>query len=325
MRIIQHDELPAELEAKAQMLQASAGWGPMDFARLNEERRRGFPAPDFYAVYAVEGKEILSKVEVLRLPYTMKNGERVTFTAIAGVLTRNDMVGKGLARTLLEEVHRRERMDGMNLSLLWTNKTNRAHRVYESLGYSDAYSPDLAIKRLGRQGGTKKPEGYETRQVTLEDSDLIERIHAESTRNRIGFCPRAKNVPGIYYKMDIAKPESFHIILRDGKEVGYFELHEETFGAKRSSEVVLKDSELTNDVISLIESEVEDSWLVLLNTFVRDSRKQLEKLGYSFTDHTYYVLMARPLDDKLAQDKFDTVKKLGTTDSKFVCHSLDYF
>ena len=71
MRIIDHDELPLSMEAQIQfLLDMSAGWGPMDFKSIAEARRLGYPAADYVGVYAVEEREVLSEVRVIRIPFT---------------------------------------------------------------------------------------------------------------------------------------------------------------------------------------------------------------------------------------------------------------
>ena len=105
MRILDYDELPSGVEGQAQLLDMSAGWGPMDFRRVGDARRIGYPAADYFGVYAVEGGEVLSMVRVLRLPFTTPKGvEKIG--AIQGVVTRRDRARRGLARKLIEEVHK---------------------------------------------------------------------------------------------------------------------------------------------------------------------------------------------------------------------------
>ena len=134
LRILEFGELPASLEPQAHLLDVAVGWSPLDFGRVNEAIKLGYPRADYVGVYAVEKNEIQSVVRVLRVPYTLADGTSETISAIAAVVTRRDRSGKGLARELLEEVHRREAAAGIRFATLWTGLSIFAHNLYKSMG-----------------------------------------------------------------------------------------------------------------------------------------------------------------------------------------------
>ena len=318
LKIVSYDELRGKWESQAQLLDASVGWFPLDFRRVEEARRLGYPAADYCGVYAVEGTEVLSSVRVLRLPYTMSDGESETVSAIQGVATKREWSRKGLARRLLEEVHRREVAAGSRFAVLWTGYSNAAHALYNSMGYVDVHTPKLAIKKCAKAKAGRF--GYALKPVRKEDSALLMRLHAESTAGRIGFTPRPKDILTSVLKLGFLEPASLRLIHLKGKPVGYVQIQKGP-GWIRSDEVVLTDRADPGAVVSQLESETGGGWLVLSGTFVRDVQGLLGKRGYSITDHTYSCLMARALVGKHPHLR----EELGTAAPSFTCQYLDHF
>jgi GNAT superfamily N-acetyltransferase len=318
MRIASLDELPREWEPQVQLLDASVGWFPSDFRLMREVRSMGYPAADYFGVYAVEGDEVRSEVRVLRIPYTLAGGTTETVSAVCGVATRREWSRRGLARALLAEVHRREAAIGNRFCILWMGFWNFSHALYSSMGYVDVYTPKLAMRRCDRP----KSEGrkYGLRTTKKGDVTTIEKLHAESTRGRVGFTPRPKSVLPPLFKLGFIKPDAFRLILSDGEPVGYCNMQKGR-GWVKSDEVVLTERADPKEVVSLLQRKSAPGWLTLQGTFVRDSSGLLGKLGYSFTDYAYYGLMARPLRGVHR----DLKRELGTASPSFTCHSLDYF
>jgi predicted N-acetyltransferase YhbS len=318
MRIVSFDELPEEWEPKVQLLDASVGWWSTDFRRMKEARRMGYPAADYFGVYAVEGDEVQSAVRVLRIPYTLASGKTETVAGICGVVTRREWSRRGLARALLGEVHRREAAAGNRFSLLWMGFWNFSHTLYSSIGYADVYTPRLAMRRCeGPKSGRQK---YELRTAKKGDAGTIEKLHAESTRSRVGFTPRPRSVLPPLFKLGWVKPDAFRLILSHGEPVGYLQMQKGR-GWVKSDEVVLTGRADPGEVVSLLQREATRGWLVLQGTFVRDAADLLGRLGYAFSDYLYYGLMARPLQAAHG----DLKRELGTADRSFTCHFLDYF
>jgi GNAT superfamily N-acetyltransferase len=192
MRIMSLDELPEGWQPKVQLIDASVGWMLTDLKRMKEARKMGYPAADYFGVYAVEGNEVQATVRVLRIPYTMAGGATETVSGICGVATKREWSRRGLAKALLAEVHRREMAAGNRLSLLWMGFWNFSHDLYKSIGYSDVYTPRLALIRC--DAVKQKSKKYALSRAKKGDADTIERLHAQSTRGRVGFTPRSENV-----------------------------------------------------------------------------------------------------------------------------------
>ena len=256
-------------------------------------------------------------VRVLRIPFTTIRG-RETVSAIQGVVTRRDRSRRGLARRLLGEAHRREKAAGSRFVLLWTGHSNMAHNLYNSMGYLDLYTPPLAMRRGGSR--STRPSGYELRKIRRANSRIIESLHADATRGRLGFTPRPARLLDWFFKLGYVKQEWLRLILLDGEPVGYLELQRNQ-GWVQSEELVLRDPAAAEDVVSLLESETGDGWLVLRGTFVRDNLRALRKRRYSYSDYSYYGLLGLPL----AGGGPGSLKALGTADPRFTCQLLDYF
>jgi GNAT superfamily N-acetyltransferase len=311
------EDLPPSAETSVQLLDMTAGWGPNGFATLKQIRRLGYPAADYIGLCAIEKGEVISMVRVLRIPFSTTKG-RETVSAIQGVVTRRDRSRHGLARRLLNQVHRRERAAGSRIALLWTGHSNMAHNLYNSVGYLDLYTPPLAMRRI--RGQLSKPNGYELRKIKRGDSGVIEGLHAAATLARLGFTPRATHILDWIFKLGFVKQESLRLILQEGEPVGYLELQKNQ-GWVQSEELLLRDPSAADDVVTLLESEADGGWLVLRGTSVRDHLGTLRRRRYSFSDYSYFGLLGLSLEGGGP----DSLKALGTADSRFTCQLLDYF
>jgi hypothetical protein len=215
-------------------------------------------------------------------------------------------------------VHLREKAAGSRFVLLMTGHSNMAHNLYNSMGYFDLYTPPLAMRRS--RGRTTRPKGYELRKVRSGDSRVIESLHADATRGRLGFTPRAAHILDWVFRLGFVKQESLRLILREGEPLGYLELQKNP-GWVQSDELVLRDPAAAEDVASLIESEADGGWVALRGTSVRDHRGALRRRRYSITDYSYYGLLGL----SLVGGGLGPLKALGTADSRFTCQLLDYF
>jgi GNAT superfamily N-acetyltransferase len=315
--IVDFGNLPEELEPQVQLLDVGAGWAPMDARRVREAIGLGYPAAPYFGVYAIEKGEVVSAVKVLRVPFTKPHGKTETVSVIQGVVTRRDRSGKGLARLLLEEVHRREKEAGYRLALLWTGRANVAHGLYSSLGYVDVYSSDMAIKRIVQK---RRPSGYEMKAVKEDDFGRIESIHALASKGRTGFVPRPKGLLNSLFKLGLLPPKSLSFVELDGEPVGYVQTQVGDGWAK-AEEVILRGGVDRDAVVSMLESQAAPGWLTFLGTFARDSSDLLKGRGYMVGGLPYYGLMAR----RLSGGSSDLRMYLDTESLTFSCHYLDYF
>ncbi|MGA2664156.1 MAG: GNAT family N-acetyltransferase [Nitrososphaerales archaeon] len=329
MRILTHDELPPDLETDLQLLRLSVGWPPRDFRRLSQARRLGYPAADYIGLYAVEDGRVLSTVRAVRVPFTFPDGHSETVSTILSVITRRDCRGRGLARSLIDEVNARERRAGSRFCFLWTEQSLSAHQLYERMGYRDLYVVDLAMRRPSQGGSRPRPGAYTLERLKDDGAATVERLHAVSTRGRTGFTPRHRGFIRSDRKLGLSGSEPIRLVLKDGRPVGYVAL-DEAPGWVSVSEVVLttggpSDRGATpaamTDLVADLERLAARRWLSVWNTVVRDLRHELDRRGYAFGTGDR-VVMSLPLDGSPPDLQ---VSSLGTTDRRFTCQLLDYF
>jgi GNAT superfamily N-acetyltransferase len=317
LRILEFDKLPSGLEPQAQLLDLSAAWAPNDFKRFKEARRMGYPSADYVGVYAVENGEILSAVRVLRLPYTTPEGVQ-QIAGIQGVVTRRDSGRKELARRLLLEVHRREKAAGIKYSLLWTGRGQVAHSLYESLGYRDVYTPELAALRKGaREHGLGR---YTLKDVKEDGVGPLEALHEKATMDRLGFTPRPSGIVRSLIHLGFLARESLQAVFRGGRLVGYALLQKHSMWCSLD-ELILDAETPLEEVLPTLEAAARGGWFVIRNTSVRDALPLLRKRGYHYSPFAYYSLMALPLE----KPSEDVAEELGSGSPRFTCQHLDYF
>jgi GNAT superfamily N-acetyltransferase len=318
LRILTHDELPDSADTQVQLMALSANWGIFDRNQIRKAREAGIPTSDYLAVYAVEGDEVLAKVNVFHFDVETTNGPE-TMTAVTGVLTRRDKSRQGLSRQLFLDMHRREKESGIRHSILWTQRHNKAHNLYESLGYRDVYGPKIAIVKP-KEKDEQQDTNIKIRDTTTEDVRMIDTLHSKITRGRLGFSHRYNGFWNIWINiLGTDKASDFKLFTRHDEPMGYA-LFQKNAGWMSSYEVVV-EPQYSEQAIELLEKEAKGSWLVLGDTFVMDNQSLLTKRGYSFGNYSYTTLMGASLDDP----NEDMVKLLGSDNEKFVCHYGDHF
>ncbi|HKV90538.1 MAG TPA: GNAT family N-acetyltransferase, partial [Thermoplasmata archaeon] len=293
-RIFDLDELPAELAPQLAAIRWLDHETPQDLPFVRRLRRSGFPASAYFGVYSVERGQILGHVETLALPYRSGSTPE-TVLGIADVLTHPDALGHGHARRLLEHVHAREAAAGKRWSFLWTHRSWGAHRLYETLGYRDVYSPPSALRRVGRSGRRPVPTGYTWRRASVRDLRVLERLHASATKDRLGFGPRWRGSFRLKHEVGW-RPIGDHRLLRKaGEAVGYAYV---TGSVENLAphEVIVAGPEHAGPMLAALEGEAAGRWLTFrTTTFVADEWTRLERRGYALYRSAHEVLMARAL------------------------------
>jgi GNAT superfamily N-acetyltransferase len=329
MRILTHDELDNSFDPQVQLLHLGTEWSVIDFERVKQIRIAGYPAADYYSVYAVEGSEVLAKVEAIHIRYEMPGGPEI-MAGISGVVTRRDRSREGLAKQLLLDVHKRERASGIRYSLLWTGRHNRAHSLYKSIGYVDIFDPGVALIKTRRvENRNIHSNEVNVRTAQRADAPLMEELYSKAAAHRLGFTKRYKGFAEMAFSLEFDKPSSYRIFSkgdRGSEAIGYAQFQDNPVGWIRSSEVVLvkEEERYLEPIIQLLEDEANGKWLAFSHSFIFNQRKLLEeKRGYAFSIHTYETLMACDLDNEESAE--DMIKLLGTSDPIFTCQRFDHF
>jgi len=322
VRIHALDELPAA------SLPQLAAFGPLDgdppqgIEFIRQVRRWGLPASDYYGLYAVEDGEVLSRVESLRLRFTTRQG-REDVVGISDVSTRPEGIGRGYARSLLTEVHRREVERGRRWSFLWTHRSWGAHRLYESLGYEDVYSPPTALRPIPRAPGRRLPKNFAWGRVTPTDARRLERILHASTNGRVGFVPRFPGSISLRFRTGWRKPENHRLLLESSKPIGYAHLLENSRWNLTTNEVVVTDEAHLGSMVDALEVLARGRWLTLHTTsFVTDTATVLRERGYRLFPSAHLTLMAKAL---VESGRSNWNPRSVCQDPSFSCHRGDVF
>ena len=321
MKILDLDHLPKALDPQLGTLSVLNGDPPQDRAFIRRLRSMGFPAAEYYAVYAVEDHEIQSRVEVIRPPFTTRAGTRAV-TGISDVSTRPDRIRRGLARSLLEEVHRRESARGQRWCLLWTHRSWGAHRLYEALGYRDIYSAPSAMRSIPRSAPRPMPKGYRWTAGHRRDLGRMDRLFDRASKGRVGLVPRVPRTLATRCRLGWRVPENHRILALGRATVGYAHLATSLWHVG-ANEVVVASPEHAPAMLDALEQMARGRWLTLgTTTFVRDFDPMLRSRGYAVSPTAHLTLMAKPLTRERAPPDDPA---LACRDPRFSCHRADVF
>jgi len=321
-RVMTMASLPDSLEPSLAALDWLDNDPPLGAAVLRSARRAGAPLADYIGVVAVDRHEIVARVGVERPLLTTSEGTE-RFCAITSVATRPDALRRGLARSLLREVHRRESAEGPRWSLLWTHRTWGAHRLYEQLGYRDVYSPPSALRRIPVRGGHRLARPFALRSANASDAGLLGGILRRATSERLGFLPRHRGSFELRFRLGWRRPQDHHILLEGRRPVGFVHAAQ-TPRAVLVLEAVVEDPGHATRMLDAVERLARGRWLAFgRTTFVNDAAAALAERGYDRFPRSHTTLMARRLGPHRARDAAAWPRLVA--DPRFSCHGGDMF
>jgi GNAT superfamily N-acetyltransferase len=295
MEIVDLNTLPRRLHPQLAAFAVSDGDAPQDIGFIRRLRKMGHPASDYYAVYAVEDSQVLSRVESLQLPFAGRSGPQVV-VGISDVATRPDGVGRGFARALMEEVHRREVARGRKWSFLWTHRSWGAHRLYESLGYEDVYSPPNAHRQPRASRRPTRATAYHLKAASSRDVSRLERLLRQGTVGRLGFVPRSPGSFRIRTRLGWRKLANHRLLSMGDRVVGYAYVSDDSSSNLTANELVVTSPEHLGPMLRALEVAAGRRSLTLQATSAaRDAETLLRESGYLILPSSHQVLMAKPL------------------------------
>lgn len=321
MEIVDLPHLPEALYGQLAELSVLNGDPPMGIEFIRKNQRLGglSPAP-YYGVYAVEAGELLAKVEVVRPQVTGLDGVRASVVGVADVFTRPDAVRHGYSGALLAEVHRREAEEGRPWSMLWTQISWGAHRLYERLGYSEVFRPWTALLRVPSARESARPSPYRLRAARRSELPALEALRARAGRGRVGFTPAFPRAFSTVVGLGWRSARDFRILARDQAPVG-FACVAAKLGQIRVSDVAVTSPRHAPGMIDSLERLAAGRWLVLeTTTFVRDHAEGLRARGFRVHTDSHRTLMAKRLGDGRALDVPAVCR-----DPRFMCGGFDRF
>ena len=321
MRILTFRELPQGWEADCVLLMHNAfgsSWDPRAVSTPRFERHYPRPA-EYVGLCAVERGRIVSAVLTHRFPFRTRQTDGIC-SGLGAVATLPTHAGRGLARSLIEEVHRRERRSGSPFILLYTGRSIVAHALYESLGYHDVLEFPRAVRPVPK-ARRALPREWCWRRATRGDRRTIEGLRADLGRTRFGFTRQGVDWWPTRQWFAPGPPEWF-VLERDGRVVGYAGVTTE--GQVRVCQEGMARTELArNLLLRSLESEASGRWLMIGSALIHELRKTPGIRAYTLEEGSYTVLMAKSLDGPFHQS--DLIHELGSDRPDFLIGPADAF
>lgn len=323
MKIVELAELPARLGSQVAYLSWLDGDTPWDADDLRRMRRVAYPSVRSQSLLAVEGDQVLGRVDTSAHSYTTPAGREVV-TWLSGVVTRPDAVRRGIATALLAEAHRRARRNGHRWVFLWTHRPWVAHELYEALGYRDVYSPPAALRRIPRAPRAVLPAPYRMRKLRPAEIPLLERLLREASRGRYGFVPRFRHSFRVRFQLGWRRVADYRMLFRAGRAVGYAYVPSTRY-ASTANEVVVNRAEHARAFLLGLERESAGRTLALdRTTFITDHEGLLRERGYAVFRVAHPTVMAIALRPRTrASTSADPARVCQSP--RFVFHGGDVF
>jgi GNAT superfamily N-acetyltransferase len=319
MRFLTYDELSPDQHVDRALLQLAAFGNALSPTGVERWRRRTRMFADYVGVFAVERGRLVGQTLVWRVPYTFPEGTEPV-SGLAGVATRPDRGRAGVARAILNEVHRRERDAGIAFSTLWTNRSWGAHRLYEELGYRDVYAPPWVVHAPPVAVG-RKPDGV--RPARRSDLPELERLHARAAAERLGF----RREPNGYFGVDVTNGDldpARSMVVRTvrGRVDGYAYVDRNSHRTV-CGELVAGSSGTLRALIAEVRRRAGGTPFAFQHTLVTDHPELFRDTGYLRVPTGWYVYMATALGRSWSPA--NAVDCFATRDRRFLCLAGDRF
>jgi GNAT superfamily N-acetyltransferase len=296
-----------------------SSWDPYEIGTPRFDRQYPRHA-DYVGLCAVERERIVSSVVVHRFPFRTRERNCIC-SGLGAVATLPAFTRRGLARRLIEEVHRRERESGSPFVLLYTGRSIVAHALYESLGYRDVLLFPRAVRWVPKHKRTL-PRGWRWRRATLDDRQAIEELRKDLGRARLGFTREGVEWWPGPEKWFASGPESWFVLERDRSICAYANLRTE--GQLRACHEGMARTTLARRyLLSSLESEASGGWLLLGSPLIYELRQAPGIRAYILAQGSHSVLMAKSLDGFLRPS--DLAHELGTDRPDFLIGVADSF
>jgi GNAT superfamily N-acetyltransferase len=320
MRLLTFDELGPSQEAERALIQLSAFNGVFG-RRLLERWRSGSEAlTEYGGVFAVDRGVVVGQTFVLRLPYQFPDGPK-DVSGIAAVATRPDLGHRGVARAVLDEVHRLEREAGRDHALLWTNRAWVAHRFYEKLGYRDIFAPSTAVSPSGAQKVPPTPPGV--RRGRRTDADGMVELHQRMGRGRLGFVRRPKGMISVAIGTHELDPNEAILVVPGSRGIeGYAVLQADPYKVL-CGELVARSERVRRRLIGAVERRAGRKATVFVQAPTLENAPELRRRGYTFLDSAWFVLMGRSGPGAVSERA--QRRAFGTDTPRFRCDNGDRF
>jgi len=309
------------MELDRTMVHWAAFGGVFSSVAIEVLRRTERCLAEYVGVYAVERGRILGQIIALRLPYTFDGGEE-TISGISAVATRADRARMGVARTLLEEVHRRELEAGLRYAALWTNRSWGAHRLYEQFGYRDVYAPPWVVHARG-PAPIRSSDEPSMRPGRRSDLEEIDRLHDRVAEGRLGYVHRPRSFSRGEVRMGMLEPSKNLVVARrHGTLVGYAHLDRNSNRAV-CGELVATSTATRKSLVREIVRRSTGVPYCFQHTLVTDDPQLFRGPRLARCEGGWYGMMAAELGRRWKARH--AVRQFGTDDRRFLCLIRDRF
>ncbi|MGD0589050.1 MAG: GNAT family N-acetyltransferase [Thermoplasmata archaeon] len=320
MKLVTYDELPASLDSGRALVHLAAFGGVADRRGIEIWRRRTSAFAEYVGIFAVDKGEVVGQTLVLRIPFTFPHGTE-TVSGIAAVSTRLDYARAGIARRILDEVHRRERESGVRYSTLWTNRSWGAHRLYEKLGYRDVYEPPLAVRVPDVV--PHRPAGRRIRPGRRSDLRQIETLHARFAEGRWGFAIRPQGFARVAAAAGELRPREEILVSTEGGRLSGYAMVDTTPHRVVCGELVALAASERSFLASSIETRAGRVPTAFRDGVVAEIDPWLRRRGYALASAGWFGLMAHELGRE--RTRSTVVREMGTQNPRFLCLTGDRF
>lgn len=321
MRFLTFDELSPSMDRERLLVHLAALGGATDRRAVGIWRRRSDLYSEYVGVFAVERGRVLGQTLVKRLSYTFPDGTE-KIGAIASVGTRPDRARRGIARQILEEVHRREREAGIRYVALWTNRSWGAHRLYQQLGYRDLYAYPWAV-HAPRGRPSRRRRGGVVRPGQRGELSALDRLHDRWAEGRLGFCRRPKRFFRISVPTrDLDAAKDLIVAREAGRITGYAVLQSTSIRTV-CGELVATSARARDALVVEIERRARATRVAFQHSPVTDFPGYFRRRGYVSLIAGWYVLMGAELGRHWSSDT--AVARFASHDPRFLCLAGDRF
>jgi predicted N-acetyltransferase YhbS len=320
VKLLTYDELPESTDSGRALVHMAAFGGFPGRRDTALWRRRTSRLAEYVGVFAVDRGVVVGQAYAERFAYTFPHGTE-TVTGIAGVTTRLDRNRSGVARQILEEIHRRERESGISYTTLWTNRSWGAHRLYDTLGYRDLYEPPFAV----RVGAAHRTPGtsLRVRRARRSDVEAMEVLHERMGTGHLGFARRERGMFRLAVATGDLRPKDQALVaVQDGDVVGYA-IVESTPARTHCGELVALSARVRNRLVDAVESRAGSGAIAFRDGVVGLVGARLRGRGYVVAAAGWTGLMGMAYAKTWG--RAEAVREFGSGSPKFLCLTGDRF
>jgi GNAT superfamily N-acetyltransferase len=309
MEILEYDQVDPMGVLQLNMLALDFTLTPEHVAHIRRTDPRPFP---FFAIYAVEGDQVISQVGVFRLPMISTEG-RQDVGGVWAVSTHPHYACQGVASALLEEAHSRMRDAGLRYSTLGTNRYRVAYKLYQRHGYDDM---QVLASALARWETAHQPTRLNARPVGSRGYDLIDGVFNDLASSYLGYAWRHSPFAVLRDRVCV---DDLWMLRKNGSSVGYAIAHLDTDILNISS-VLLRDGIDLAEAVGAVVNELKSRY-VKVNVSRPIEIASLRSAGYQVAHPSWSAFMLKPL---VPGETIQEAKRLyGISTDRFLISGLD--